>query len=69
MLSAIHGYKVVCTDINPDILKTAENFADSYMAGRVAKGRLTEEQAKAARERISFTSSMEDAVKDADYVN
>ncbi len=57
MLCAIHGYKTVCTDINAEILKKAENFADTYLAGRVEKGRLTEEQAKAARERISFTPS------------
>ena len=68
MLCAIHGYKTVCTDINTDILKKAENFADTYLAGRVEKGRLTQDQATAARDRISFTSSMENAVKDADYV-
>jgi 3-hydroxybutyryl-CoA dehydrogenase len=68
MLCAIHGYKTVCTDINADILKNAENFADTYLAGRVEKGRLTEEQATAARERLSFTASMEDAVKEVDYV-
>ena len=68
MLCAIHGYKTVCTDINAEILKKAQNFADTYLPGRVEKGRLTEEEAKAARERISFTTNMEDAVKDADYV-
>ena len=34
----------------------------------MAKGRLTEEQAQAARANITFTSSLEEAVKDADYV-
>ena len=68
LLCAIHGYTTTCTDINQDILKKAEDFTDSYLPGRVEKGRLTEEQARAARERITFTSSMETAVKDADYV-
>jgi 3-hydroxybutyryl-CoA dehydrogenase len=68
MLCAIHGYKTVCTDINAKILKKAENFADIYLAGRVEKERLTEEQAEAARNRISFTPSMDESVKDADYV-
>jgi 3-hydroxybutyryl-CoA dehydrogenase len=68
MLCAIHGYKTVCTDINAEILKKAENFADTYLAGRVEKGRLTQEQATSARKRLSFSASMEDAVKDADYV-
>jgi 3-hydroxybutyryl-CoA dehydrogenase len=68
MLCAIHGYTTVCMDINAKILKKAENFADTYLVGRVEKGRLTEEQAKSARQRLSFTPSLEEAVKDADYV-
>lgn len=68
LLCAIHGYKTTCTDINAEILKKAEAFADSYLPGRVEKGRLTEAQAKAARDNISFPSSLKEAVKDADYV-
>lgn len=67
-LCAIHGYKTVCTDVKEEILKKAEAFVDSYLPGRVEKGRLTEEQAKQARANISFTPSLEEAVKDADYV-
>ncbi|MBU2551820.1 MAG: 3-hydroxyacyl-CoA dehydrogenase family protein [Proteobacteria bacterium] len=68
LLSAIRGYKVVCTDIKEDILKKAEAFADTYLPGRVSKGKMTAEEAGAARDRISFTSDMGEAVKDADYV-
>lgn len=68
LLCAIHGYKTTCTDVNAEILKKAEAFADSYLPGRVEKGKLTEAQAKAARDNISFTSSLKEAVKDADYV-
>jgi 3-hydroxybutyryl-CoA dehydrogenase len=68
LLCAMHGYKTTCTDISEEILKKAEAFADSYLPGRVKKGRLTEEQAKAARDNITFTSSLEEAVRDADYV-
>jgi len=68
MLCAIQGYKTVCTDIDTKILKKAENFADTYLAGRVEKERLTQEQAEAARGRISFSPSMAESVKDADYV-
>jgi len=68
MLCAIHGYNTVCTDIDPKTLQKAENFADTYLAGRVEKERLTQEQARAARGRISFTSGMGEAVKDVDYV-
>ena len=65
LLCAMHGYTTTCTDINEDILKKAEAFTDAYLPGRVKKGRLTEEQARTARERITFTSSMETAVKKA----
>ncbi|MFP3999007.1 MAG: 3-hydroxyacyl-CoA dehydrogenase family protein [Desulfosalsimonas sp.] len=67
-LCAIHGYKTVCTDVKEDVLKKAEQFVDNYLPGRVKKGKLTEEQAKQARDNIRFTGSLEDAVKDADFV-
>jgi len=68
VLCAIHGYKTVCTDIKEEILTKAEAFTDKYLPGRVAKGRLTEEQAQAARANITFTSNLEQGLKDADYV-
>lgn len=68
LLCAMSGYKTTCTDINEEILKKAENFADTYLAGRVKKEKLTEELAKEARANISFTIDLKDAVKDADYV-
>ena len=68
LLCAITGYNTVCTDISKEQLKKAEGFADSYLPGRVAKGKMTEDEAKAARTRIRFTSDLKDAVKDADYV-
>ena len=67
-LCAIHGYTVKVTDVVDEVLKKAEAFVDSYLPGRVAKGKLTEEEAKQARANISFTSSLEEAAKDADYV-
>ncbi|MFZ5631984.1 MAG: 3-hydroxyacyl-CoA dehydrogenase family protein [Bacillota bacterium] len=66
--AAIAGFKVKCTDVKPEILKKAEDFANSYLPGRVAKGKMTEEQAKAARANISFTSDLKEAARDADLV-
>ncbi len=68
LLCAIHGYTTTCTDVKPDILEKAERFADTYLPGRLDKGKLTREQAAQARANISFTASLEAAVKDADYV-
>lgn len=65
---AVAGYKVKCTDVSPEILKNAENFADSYLPGRVAKGKMTEEAARQARANISFTNDLREAACDADVV-
>jgi 3-hydroxybutyryl-CoA dehydrogenase len=67
-LCAMKGFKTTCTDIDEKTLKKAEAFVDQYLPGRVAKGKLTKEQAEQARKSIRFTTSLEDAAKDADYV-
>ncbi len=68
LLCAIHGYKTTCTDVVPDILKKAEKFADTYLPGRVEKGKMTKEVAEKARKNISFTLDLKQAAKDADFV-
>jgi 3-hydroxybutyryl-CoA dehydrogenase len=68
MSCAVHGFQVACTDVKEEILNKAEAFVDKYLPGRVSKGKMTQEQADTARANIRFTNSMEDAVKDADYV-
>jgi len=68
LLCALHGFKTLCTDINPDVLKKAEAFADAYLPERVKKGKLTQAQADQARANLSFTPGLAQAVKDADYV-
>ena len=67
-LCALHGYKTTVTDVSAATLKIAEKFVDTYLPGRVEKGRLTQEQADQARANITFTGNLEDAVKDADFV-
>lgn len=66
--AALSGFNVTCTDINQEILQKAEKFADTYLPERVAKGKLSEDEAKAARARVSFTSDLNEAAKDADLV-
>jgi 3-hydroxybutyryl-CoA dehydrogenase len=68
LLCAIHGYKTTCTDVLPEILKKAEKFADTYLPGRVEKGKMTKDAAEAARKNISFTPDLKQATKDADFV-
>jgi len=68
LLCAIHGYQTACTDVVPETLKKAEKFADTYLPGRVEKGKLTQEQAEAARRNVSFTLDLKEAAQDADFV-
>lgn len=65
---AIMGYNVKCSDISQEMLDKADAFVNKYLPGRVSKGKMTEDQAKAIRARISFTSNLQECVKDADYV-
>ena len=68
LLCAISGFKTSCSDVVPEMLKKADAFVDKYLPGRVEKGKLTKEQAEAARKNISFTGDMKEAAKDADFV-
>jgi len=68
LLCAISGYKVVCTDISKEMLDKASKFADNYLAGRVSKGKMKDEDAKKVKARLSFTPNMAIAAKDADLV-
>jgi 3-hydroxybutyryl-CoA dehydrogenase len=66
--AALAGYKVKCTDTFPEVLQKAEQFADSYLPERVAKGKLSEEAAGAARSNLTFTPDLREAACDADLV-
>jgi len=67
-LCALQGFQTSCTDIDPDTLNKATAFADQYLPGRVAKGKLTEQAAQDARARLSFTPDLAEAAAGADYV-
>ncbi len=67
MLAALNGYVVGCAESDPEQLKKAEEFAASYLPGRVAKGRLTAEQAEAIRNNLHFTANLEEAATGADF--
>jgi 3-hydroxybutyryl-CoA dehydrogenase len=68
LLCAIKGYQTTVHDTDDQILKKAETFADTYLPGRVKKGKMNEKDAQQARENISFTSDLQEAAKNADYV-
>lgn len=65
---ALAGFKTSCCDSSKAQLKKAEAFVQSYLPGRVAKGKLTEEAAKAAAKNLRFCSSLKEAAAEADFV-
>lgn len=66
--AALAGYNVFCTDISQEMLDKAEAFARKYLPERVSKGKLTQEQADQIQANLHFTTNLELAVKEADFV-
>lgn len=66
--AALANFKVVCTDSNAAILENASQFAHTYLAQRVAKLKLSQEQADSALGNLIFEPQLKDAVKNADLV-
>ena len=62
---AIAGHEVVCRDLNMEVLNVARTAVDSGrfgVRGAVERGKLTNEQAEAALNRLTFTTDLETAV-------
>ena len=66
--TAIYPYQVNLVDTNPAALDSVRKWSEDYLAGRVAKGRMTQEQVDAIKGRFHVMGSMEEAVKDADLI-
>lgn len=66
--TAKYGFEAYVTDCNADVCKQAEAWADEYLAGRVAKGRMTQEEVDGIKSRLHITEDLAEAVKDADLV-
>lgn len=66
--SAIHGYRVIVCESVEAVRENLKAWEEEYLAGRIAKGRMTEEQVAGIKERFSITDDLEAACKDADIV-
>jgi len=66
--TCIHGYEVaVCESFAP-VRENLEAWKEEYLAGRIAKGRMTEEKVAEIKARFSVTEDLAEACKDADIV-
>lgn len=68
MCAAIYGVEATVYDVIEAVLDDVEKWADEYLAGRVAKGRMTQEQVDAIRARFHTVKDLEEAVKGVDCI-
>ena len=66
--AAISGFNAVVYDLKEEVCVEIEQWAEEYLAGRIAKGRLTAEQVAAVKERFRVERDFNKAVSDADCV-
>ena len=66
--TAIYPFEVTVFDANPACLEDLAAWEENYLAGRIAKGRMTEEQVAGIKERFTICDTLEAALKDADLV-
>ena len=62
------GYKVILCDSFPAAIEKATKWAADYLAGRVAKGRLTQEEADKVAASLVINGDVDEAAKEADLV-
>lgn len=65
---ATAGFLTVVQDISESSLETCRTYIERQLGRSVEKGLLTPEEAVAARERIRFTTSLEEAAQGTDLV-
>ena len=65
---ALHGYQVNLTDVDEALLERAVASNRALLQNRVTKGRLSQEEADSAWQRVRPVKTLEDAAGQADFV-
>jgi len=68
LCAAIHGYGVSVYDSFPGVPEKVQAWADEYLAGRIAKGKMTEEEVAATKARFIVCDDIKAAAGGADLV-
>ncbi|MDR0390059.1 MAG: 3-hydroxyacyl-CoA dehydrogenase family protein [Spirochaetaceae bacterium] len=66
--SAVFGYEVRLCDASDEVLGKVRVWLDEYLAGRIAKGKMTKEQTEEYKGRMRIAPSLEEAIKDVQLV-
>lgn len=65
---ALGGFEVIVNDITQEVLDKAKTKIESYLEAGIKRNRLTEEEAEAVRNRLTYSPSLEKSAKEADFV-
>ena len=65
---AKYGYKVSVAEVNKAVCDQMAAWVDEYLAGRIAKGRMTEHQVADIKAKLSISQELSAAVADADLI-
>ncbi|HZK02334.1 MAG TPA: 3-hydroxyacyl-CoA dehydrogenase family protein [Anaerovoracaceae bacterium] len=68
MQIALNGFKTVCYSRRQETVEKAIAYSDSWFAKSVAREKITEDTASETKNRLIFTTSLEEACADADIV-
>ncbi len=68
MVCSLAGYEVIIHDIDEGMLKKAREQLGKRMSRNVEKERMEQEEVNAAFDRMSFTTDLENAASEADFV-
>ena len=66
--TAIKGYPAAVYELMPEVRENILAWLDTYMEGRIRKGRLTEQQVADAKARFSVTGDMAEGVRGAQII-
>ena len=65
---ALFGYNTYMLSRSQESLNKVETWANDYLAERVSKAKLTQEEADSAKAKFHYTTSQEEAAKDVNLV-
>ena len=66
LCAAINGCDTSIYDLAPTVLENVDQWSEEYLAGRIAKGRMTEQQVADTKARFHIEGDMAKAVADVD---
>ncbi len=68
LCAAIHGVETYVYDNDPNVIEDVRKWSEEYLAGRIAKGRMTEEQVAETKALFHVEPDLAKAVHDVDLV-